>query len=119
MKLRLFALGLLLSIGSFAQAAHSVTLAWTWAQSSGPAATGFNIYRATSPTGTFSIVGSTAASVFAYADTSAPVQTSGSSFYYYVTAFNATSESTPSNTVGPETIPFVLAPPAGLAATVK
>jgi hypothetical protein len=48
MKLiRLLALCLLFSFGGFAQAAHSVTLNWMWVQSSGPAATGFNVYRAT------------------------------------------------------------------------
>ncbi len=115
MKLLIFAL---LAGSCFAQA-HSVTLSWTWTQSSGPAATGFNVYRATTPTGTFSIVGSTAILSLTFTDSSIAVQTSGASFYYYVTSFNATAESTPSNIVGPETIPFALSPPGGLSATVK
>ena len=100
------------------QAAHSVTLTWTWTQSTGPAATGFNVYRATTPAGTFSIVGTVPVTTLNYLDNSNAVQTSGATFYYYVTSFNATGESTPSNTAS-ATIPFALAPATGLAAVAK
>jgi len=112
-----FCLTILFSIGCFAQS-HSVTLTWSWTQGSGSAATGFNLYRATTPTGTFSIVGAVPVTTLTYVDASNPVQTSGATFYYYVTSFNATGESAPSNTAT-ATIPFVLAPATGLQATVK
>jgi large repetitive protein len=118
MKLiKLFLLGVVLSIGCVAQT-HSVALQWSWTQGSGPAASGFNIYRATSPTGTFTIVGTAPSTTLAYTDTSPAVQTSGASFYYYVTSFNSSGESTPSNTAS-ATIPFALAPATGLQATAK
>lgn len=110
---------LLLAAGSCFAQAHSVTLAWSWAQGVGPPATGFNIYRATTPTGTFSVVGSVPVATLGYIDSSATVQTSGASFYYYVTAFNTSGESVPTSIVGPEIIPFALAPATGLSATVK
>lgn len=116
-KLLLF---LLVSVSCFAQAAsHSVTLNWTWAQGSGPAATGFNIYRSTTATGTFANVGSsTSPTITTFTDASPAVQVSGSTFFYYVTAFNATAESAPSSTVS-GTIPFALSVPGGLGITVK
>ena len=107
---------LLFSAVCFAQS-HSVTLNWVWSQGSGPTATGFNIYSsATATPGSFVVIASTP--TIGYVDTSAAVQTSGAVRYYYVTAFNANGESTPSNTVT-VTIPFVLAPATGLTATAK
>ena len=65
---------------SFAQAAiNSVTLTWTWAQGSGVAASGFNIYRASSAAGPYTQIGTVAATATAYTDSttaSAPAGTS-------------------------------------------
>ncbi len=109
---------LLFSTIAFAQS-HAVSLTWTWAQSTGPAATGFSIYRSTIATGSFSLIGQVPSGTLSYADVSSAIQTSGTVWYYRVTAFNAQGESTPSNTIGPLTIPFALSPPGSLAATVK
>jgi chitinase len=118
MTLKRLLLLMLLSVGGFAQA-HSVTLSWNWAQGTGPAATGFNVYRSTTAAGPFANVGSsTSPAVMTFTDASPAVQVAGSTFFYYVTAFNATAESAPSSTVS-GTIPLALSVPAGLSISVK
>lgn len=84
-----------------AQAAHSVTLNWTWTAAVGsPAATGFHVYRSTTGTaGSFTVVASPAVGTLTFVDSSVAVQVAGTSFYYQVTAFNAGGESPPSNIV--------------------
>jgi len=109
---------LLISTACYAQAAHSVTLSWSWSQGTGPAATGFNIYRATTAAGPFTNIGNVALGTLTFTDSSAAVQTAGSSFVYQVTAFNPTSESTPSNQIT-AVIPFPLSAPIGLSFSVK
>jgi len=111
-----FLLFLAFSVSCFAQS-HSVTLNWTWTQAGGPAATGFKVYRAP-VAGVYTIVATLPINTLTYVDSSTPVQTSGASFYYHITSYNATTESANSNTVQ-ATIPFALTPPAGVTVVVK
>lgn len=114
----LLLLFILVSVACYAQAAHSVTLNWNWAQGTGPAATGFNVYRAATAAGPFTNVGNVAIGTTTFTDSSNPVQVAGATFVYQVTAFNPQGESVPSNQFT-ATIPNPLSAPSGLSGSVK
>jgi hypothetical protein len=105
-----------------AQAAHSVTLNWSWTQGSGTLATGFQLQRGTVSGGPYAAIGSVAgATTLVYADASAVgnVLVEGQSYCYVVIAVNGSAAAPPS----PEkcgVIPFT-APNAatGLTLTIK
>lgn len=67
--------------------ANSITL--SWAAATGGAATGYNVKRATSPGGPYTIVGTTTAPTVTFTDSIL----GGITYYYVVSAFNAIGES--------------------------
>lgn len=73
---------------SLAQTAHNITVSWTYTQGS-DIATGFNVYRGTVSGGPYSKLTATPLSIatLTYADTSG---TGGTTYYYVVTAVDAT-----------------------------
>ncbi len=114
MKKAIFAF-LLLASSAFAQ--HSNTLAWSWAQGTGDAATGFHVQRASVSGGPYTTIATlTGTAVKTYVDT---VVVPGQTLYYVITAFNTGGDSVPSNQVTCTT-PFQ-APqaPSGLSGTVN
>ena len=68
---------------------------WAGRRPTPPGLTGYNVYRATSATGTYTKLTSTPVTTASYNDTSAPA---GATSYYQVTAVNATGESVRSAT---------------------
>jgi hypothetical protein len=68
-------------------------LTWTPADGSSTAVTGFHVYRRTSPTGAWALVGNAGASATSYDDRSAP---KGNAYYYVVAVDNGGAESRPS-----------------------
>lgn len=76
-------------------AQHSVTLTWTASNSTG--VTGYNIYKSSVNGSAYTKIASTGPTVLNYVDTAV---LAGQSYYYVVTATNATLESTWSNQAG-------------------
>jgi hypothetical protein len=108
---------LLFTFSALAQAAHSNTLTWTWAQGTGDAATGFHVQRSQTSGGPYITIATVSSpTILTYVDTAVvPGQTN----FYVVTAFNAGGDSTPSNQVTCVTPFSPPAPPATLSGTVK
>jgi len=90
--------------GLAATAASTSQVSLSWTQTSG--ATGYDIYRSTSLTGTYSRVGSeptvSSGSTVSYSDTNG--LSSGTAYYYKITALNASGESTSSSAVSVTTL---------------
>lgn len=84
--------------GLAATAASSSQINLTWTQTSG--ATSYDIYRDTSPTGSFARIGSeptvSSGSTTSYSDTGL---TAGTTYYYKISALNASGESAASSAV--------------------
>ena len=100
-------------------AINSVTLTWAWAQGSGVAANGFNIYRASSAAGPYTQIGTVAATATAYTDSTTASAPAGTSFYYYIAAFStANNLSAPSAIIGVIPAP-TLSAPTGVTAQIK
>jgi hypothetical protein len=112
LKMKTILLGLFVAALGVAQAAHTVTLAWTDALN--PTGTTYSVYKATglcSGTPTFAKI-ATAVSSMTYTDSSvAP-----GNYCYEVTATSGGVESAPSNTAGAPVPSFA---PSQLAVTVK
>jgi hypothetical protein len=103
---------LICSLGSYAQAAHSVTLTWTDAQN--PAGTTYNVKRAIglcTGTPTFTTIAS-ALTTKTYNDATVTV----GNYCYVVTAVLNGAESVPSNSAQANVPPF---PPTALTFTVQ
>lgn len=104
---------------AFAQnaTAHSVTLSWAWTQGPGDPATGFHVWRSSTPTGTPTDIATISSpTTLTYVDTSVAA---GQTWYYTITAFNSAGDSTPSNQITC-VIPFsVPAAPTGLSGIAK
>jgi hypothetical protein len=110
------ALALAASVWLFGATNHFIRLTWTASVSSN--VTQYNVYRATSASGTcgtFSQIGVTPAATLTYDDATA-VQ--GTPYCYKVLAFNGVDESGDSN-VAQATIPFPPQAPSGLQAVPK
>jgi fibronectin type 3 domain-containing protein len=90
---------------------NSVSLSWTAPATGTP--TGYNVKRATSSNGTYTVVGTTTAPTVAFMDS----VTGGSTYYYVVSALTAGGESAESTFVSAMPILGVPNAPAGLAAT--
>jgi hypothetical protein len=81
--------------GSNNQFSGAPVINWTASASSG--VVGYNVYRATTPSGPFILVGSMITTTN-FTDPNAPGACGGTTYYYYVTAVGAgNAESTPSN----------------------
>lgn len=95
---------------------HGVTLTWTAPASGGAAAT-YNVKRGAT-TGAETTIGATTAPVVNYTDTTGMP---GATYFYVVTAVNATGESLPSNEVSATfLVPLAVpGPPTGLVAASK
>jgi cellulose 1,4-beta-cellobiosidase len=91
---------------------HCAVLSWLWSQGTGDAATGFNIKRGTVSGGPYVTVSSVGPTITSYTDLSVTgnVLVEGTTYYWVITAFNATGESAPSNQAT-GTIPAVPPPP--------
>jgi hypothetical protein len=112
MKIVIAVLFFALSLSASAQAAHSVNL--TWADSTNPTGTTYNVYRATglcSGTPAFSKIASAVAAKTYQDSTVTP-----GNYCYAVTASLFGAESPQSNTVNPSIQPFA---PTGLSFTVQ
>lgn len=106
---------LLLASVALAQTPRNVTLTWT--DSTNPAGTGYNVYRAVgSCAGSPALVKVTATPLTAKTYTDSAIS-GGNTYCYAVTAVNATLESAKSQTAAAVVIPD-LAPPTGLTTTV-
>jgi hypothetical protein len=67
-----------------------------WTASTSPGVTSYNVYRGTTPTGPFIVVGNTTSTTFT--DPNAPGACGGTTYYYFVTAIGTGNvESTPSS----------------------
>jgi len=99
MKLAIF---LLAASAAFAQApTRPVEL--TWSASATPGVTGYNVYRATAPTGPFAALNTTPVTTPTYNDSGAQV---GMTYTYYVTAVAPScSASLPAATACGESVP--------------
>ncbi len=82
-----------------ATSAKTVTVSWT---SHSDNESGFKIKRSTSPTGTFTQVGTTGAGVTSYDDSALTPQTT---YYYQIVATNANGDSSASNVAAVTTFP--------------
>ena len=89
---------------------NSVTLSWTAPAAGSP--TGYNVKRATTSNGTYTVVGTTTAPTVAFTDS----VTGGSTYYYVVSAQTAGGESADSSFVSATPTLGVPAAPADLAA---
>ena len=122
--------GLLLCASASAQTAtcpagvlHCSNLSWT-APTAGGAPTGYNVYRSTTSGGCSAVtapscskVGSTSANVLSFTDSPLSATTT---YFWVVTAFNSSGESTPSNEVTATTAADPApAAPSGLTVTAK
>jgi len=94
------------------QSGHSVTLNWT--ASPTPSVT-YNVYRATAAAGPFSQINPSPVNAVSFLDSAV---TAGTTYYYYVRAFDGTTESSNSNQVN-AVVPSAPAPPTNLTVTVK
>ena len=82
---------LLLAVSSYAQAAHSATLTWPWAQGTGDPATGFHVERSTTAGGPYVIVGTVNnPTTMTFTDLTV---VGGQKYFYVITAFNAAGDS--------------------------
>ncbi len=82
-------------VGGNDQFSGAPVISWTASVSSG--VVGYNVYRATTPSGPFILVGSMITTT-TFTDPNAPGACGGAPYYYYVTAVGAgNAESTPSN----------------------
>ena len=119
--LKLLIAFLIFASASFAQAAHSNKLTWSWSQGTGDPATGFHVWRSSGTGGTCAAMGSTpyatvtSPTIFTYTDTAVA---GGQSWCYQVTAYASTTDSSPSNEVTCLT-PFLLTTPTGLSGVAQ
>lgn len=95
-------LAMFLALPVQAQAAHAVGLSWG-VPTSGGAPTGYNVYRTSTSGGCSTVtasgcskIGTTAVPTTTFTDTTVA---GGQTYFWVVTAFNATGESGPSNQV--------------------
>lgn len=118
--LLLFLPFLLFAAPASAQAAHSVSLAWT-APTTGGAVTGYNIKRAAVSNGPYTIVGTSATAgttAAPFVDSSNLVE--GTTYFYVVSATGPGGEGPNSPQSNPALIPFsVPGSPGGPTATPK
>lgn len=106
-------LALVLLLSPFALAAHTVTLNWV---DTTPNLTGYNVYRGTTTGGPYTFVGTVP--TIGYIDSSAAVQSEGTSYFYVVTAI-LNVESAYSNEAAAK-IPYTAPPaPTGVTGTAK
>jgi len=89
---------------------NSITLSWTAATGGTP--TGYNVKRATSPGGPYTIIATTTASVVSYTDS----VLGGETYYYVVSAVNAIGESADVAYISASGILAAPAAPRGLSA---
>lgn len=113
-------LAVFLALPAQGQTAHAVGLSWATGTGGG-SPSGFNVYRTTTSGGCSTVtatgctkVGSTSASTTTFTDTT--VQ-GGTTYFWVVTAFNSTGESTPSNQVTATIPPDVPTAPSNLTIT--
>lgn len=90
--------------------ANSITLSWTAATGGTP--TGYNVKRATTPEGPYTIIGTTTAPTVSYTD----AVLGGGTFYYVVSAVNAIGESADVAYISASGILAAPAAPRGLSA---
>src|SRR4051812_48869190 len=124
-KRKLAVLGfLLLAASAWAQgpSPHAVTLTWDWTQGTAGVGNGFKVYRATAPTGPFTLVGTLPAitfRVFEDLESTANPLAEGATFTYEVTTLGiGGSESAPSNLTA-ATIPKRANAPSNLQSTPR
>lgn len=120
---RLLALFILFAASAFAQAAHSVTLTWSWVQGAGGAATGFIVQRGTVAGGPYTAVATiTSPATLTYVDASSAtnVLAEGQKYCYVVQATGNGGTTSAFSNEACGTIPFLLPnAPTGLSVVVK
>ena len=104
-----------------AQVVHSESLSWAWSQGTGTPATGYNVYRAVTPTGLPVLLTTiNGAGTLSYVDLTGTgnILTEGTNYCYTVTAVGQGGESATSNQAC-ASIPFSVPPnrPTNLSVT--
>jgi uncharacterized protein (TIGR02145 family) len=94
-----------------ATAASATSIAVSWSAVSGT--TGYYVYRSASATGTYTKVGDVTSESASYTNTGL---TTGTTYYYKVSAYNGSSESAQSSYVSAATPSVVLNPPTSITA---
>jgi fibronectin type 3 domain-containing protein len=114
--MRKFILLVVLLVSVFALAVnHPVVLSWNGPSTTGTSAlTGYNVYRGTAHGGPYVKIGSTDVLTLTYTDNAT---VAGTTYYYVVTATNATDESSYSNEAS-GTIPVPPGPPTNVQTQV-
>lgn len=100
--------------GLFAQSGHSIVLTWSPPTTGGAVVT-YNVKRSTA-TGTEITIGSVAAPIVTYSDTTG---TGGTTYFYVITAVNSGGEGPASNEVSATFLAQIPGAPGSLAATSK